>query len=210
MSQYGAEGAARAGWSAARILAWFYRGTHLGRVDNVPIGVELAAGASSIAVAVRGEAGVIVEGTGRRDVVRPGVRWLVRAGRSGELIMDAAGRPARAIVAPTLRIVPGPGGVVVVAGRPYRGSLSVTGADGMRVVNVLPIEQYLRGVVTSEMPASWHPAAQILRHGATRPARAALAGGSTSTPIPAVRSTGASRPSRRPATAPWHRVPVRS
>jgi stage II sporulation protein D len=39
----------------------------------------------------------------------------------------------------------------------FRGSmrLTVTGSGGVQAVNVVPLDQYLRGVVPSEMPASW-------------------------------------------------------
>jgi stage II sporulation protein D len=41
-------------------------------------------------------------------------------------------------------------------GRAYRGTLRMIAADGaLRIVNVLDLESYLRGVVPSEMQASW-------------------------------------------------------
>lgn len=158
MSQYGAEGAARAGWSAARILAWFYRGTHLGRVADPTIRVEVAAGAAMVRVGVDGAGGVLVDAAGRRHPLRAGVGYTVRTAAGGRLLVTAGGRP---VGAPTvaLRIAPGTGGRVVVASRDYRGTLSLSAAGGIRVINVLPLEEYLRGVVTSEMPASWHAAA---------------------------------------------------
>ncbi len=54
----------------------------------------------------------------------------------------------------------GDGGVVGVLGTAYRGSLTFA-LEGtkLEVVNTLPLEQYLYGVVPSEMPASWAQAA---------------------------------------------------
>ncbi len=47
-------------------------------------------------------------------------------------------------------------GYAVVGGRPYRGELEVFARDGLiTVVNVLPLEEYLLGVVPSEMPFSF-------------------------------------------------------
>jgi stage II sporulation protein D len=47
-------------------------------------------------------------------------------------------------------------GLVTFDGQRYRGSLRFTAAgDMLQVVNVLDIESYLRGVVPSEMSASW-------------------------------------------------------
>lgn len=49
------------------------------------------------------------------------------------------------------------GEYIDVGGKRYRGSLNIfAGDDGrLRVVNVLPVEYYLAGVVAAEMPASW-------------------------------------------------------
>jgi stage II sporulation protein D len=45
---------------------------------------------------------------------------------------------------------------VVWNGRPYRGTLRLSARAGsVRVVNVLDLESYLRGVVPAEMQASW-------------------------------------------------------
>ncbi len=54
----------------------------------------------------------------------------------------------------------GDGGVLSVQGTAYRGSLSFALAGTrLQVINTLPLEQYLYGVVPSEMPASWSQAA---------------------------------------------------
>ncbi len=51
-------------------------------------------------------------------------------------------------------------GVLSIQGQAYRGSLGFTlQGTALEVVNTLPLEQYLYGVVPSEMPASWSPAA---------------------------------------------------
>jgi stage II sporulation protein D len=47
-----------------------------------------------------------------------------------------------------------------VADGSYRGSLILHRArGGLMVVNRLPLDEYVQGVVPSEMPASWHPEA---------------------------------------------------
>ena len=47
-------------------------------------------------------------------------------------------------------------GVVRYAGRAYRGGLRIeAGPGGLRVINVVDLEAYLRGVVPAEMQASW-------------------------------------------------------
>ncbi|GGO20486.1 SpoIID/LytB domain-containing protein [Deinococcus humi] len=60
----------------------------------------------------------------------------------------------------TLYLPPTPGSVVEIAGKPYRGGVLLRVQDGgVQGVNVLDIEDYLRGVVPAEMPASWPAAA---------------------------------------------------
>ena len=56
-------------------------------------------------------------------------------------------------------LTPAGGGVVAVAatGRRYRGELLAIARQGFRLVNVLDVEEYLRGL--GEVPASWPPAA---------------------------------------------------
>lgn len=47
--------------------------------------------------------------------------------------------------------------IIWAANRWYRGALElVTFAHSTTIINVLDLEEYLRGVVPSEMPASWH------------------------------------------------------
>ncbi len=56
--------------------------------------------------------------------------------------------------------VSGDQGVVGIQGKAYRGALQfVLRGTALEVVNTLPLEQYLYGVVPSEMPASWSPQA---------------------------------------------------
>jgi stage II sporulation protein D len=60
-----------------------------------------------------------------------------------------------------LRLSPvDPRGLLVVKQRRYRGTLLLRpGGKGMQVINRLPLESYLTGVVGSEMPQSWPQAA---------------------------------------------------
>nr|WP_245619116.1 SpoIID/LytB domain-containing protein [Deinococcus marmoris] len=60
----------------------------------------------------------------------------------------------------TLYLPPSPGSMVEIAGKPYRGGVLLRVQDGgVQGVNVVDIEDYLRGVVPAEMPASWPAAA---------------------------------------------------
>lgn len=144
LSQWGAEGYARHGYSYKQILAHYYPQTHIGIAQPRPVRVLLLQGQKSIRV---GSAAPF-------------------------LVMDARGRklhlPARAVVVnrrfvlrhltlrPPLRFEPGAQPLQVdLAG--YRGDVVVKPKpDGLMAVNVLPLDRYLRGVVPWEVPVGWH------------------------------------------------------
>jgi stage II sporulation protein D len=75
----------------------------------------------------------------------------VQSKPGGLLLADAVLSKAPIMVSP-LSAAP-----LFVEGKPYRGTAVVLGGlDGtLSVINVLDLEQYLYGVVPSEMPASW-------------------------------------------------------
>jgi stage II sporulation protein D len=55
------------------------------------------------------------------------------------------------------RIQPSNNGLIQIGNRLYPGAMEVRPWRGKAIaVNVLPLEEYLRSVVPSEMPASWH------------------------------------------------------
>jgi len=159
MSQYGAEGAAQAGWSAARILAWFYRGTTISHLGTGNIRVDLADYAVQFGVGVQGTGQLLDLATGARRSLVSGVSYVVRPSGAGVVVTG----PGGALVdrgAKGIEILPTGSGLVAFDGRPYRGYLAVSAAVGtIRAVNVVAMEQYLRGVVPAEMPSSWAPAA---------------------------------------------------
>ncbi len=55
-------------------------------------------------------------------------------------------------------------GLVKVNGRRYRGQLEIRSSPaGLMVINLLPLEEYLRGVVPCEMPPDSYPSLQALK-----------------------------------------------
>jgi SpoIID/LytB domain protein len=86
-------------------------------------------------------------GTGRIDIQNANDRVVVRSGESLSLEYDD---PAdTSIVAGVVAGYPG-------TNRAYRGKLEFRpSANGMTVINIVNIEEYLYGVIPSEMPASW-------------------------------------------------------
>ncbi len=153
MSQWGAYGYALHGWKYPRILAHYYPGTKMSRVGDTRVRVLLARGAASVTV---GCATTMRVTDGRRlgrtlaagtygvgpKLVLP-VRKHGRGFSFGRLAeFDCARAP------------------LTFDGREYHGTLVLRSqGGGVSVVNGLPLDTYLRGVVPSESPSHWPLAA---------------------------------------------------
>jgi stage II sporulation protein D len=152
MSQWGAFGMAQDGSAYRQILRHYYSGTLLAKPQSRTIGVELGSGRSSFVIG--STASFRVSASGKSAVQEAG-NTTVRKTRTGRIkvvgIRGSFQSPAtfRATTAP-LRL----------GSAEYRGRLvvSVRGA-GLRVVNRLGLDAYVRGVVPRESPASWPAAA---------------------------------------------------
>jgi SpoIID/LytB domain protein len=177
LSQYGAEGAALRGLHYRRILSFYYPGTSLHRAHG-RMRVLITADTTSD-LQVRPHRGLAVRDLRKGDswrlpVRRSIARWRLlptRNGRTAVQLQNSRGwhrwRPptGRATFAgdaqfsasgPVKLLVPG--GSDVVAKR-YRGALRLVrpyaGATTRDTVNVLRLDDYVKGVVPYEMPASW-------------------------------------------------------
>ena len=144
MSQYGARGYAESGWRYERILKHYYRGTTLETIPARPVRVLLIDGTSGIELGSKKPFKVV---DARRKTLKR---------KPGTLKVAAAKIAARRL---PLRFVPG-ASPLVLNGKAYRGDLLVHRRNGkLIVVNKLPLDRYLRGVVPREMPDDWHPEA---------------------------------------------------
>ncbi len=144
MSQYGARGYAQAGWGYERILAHFYPGTELRGVPARRVRVLLAEGRTAVKVG-SSKPFRVVDARGRVRKLKPGTRKLGAAGLAKLRF--------------PLRYEPG-ASPLTLDGAAYRGAL-IMHRDGrqLMIVNKLPLDRYLRGVVPWEMPDDWHPEA---------------------------------------------------
>lgn len=173
MSQYGAQGAARQGLDHRRIAEFYYPGTTWGTVKG-QVKVRLTAHTSSNLV-VLNRSHLRVRDLGvkklwslpdngatrwrlKTDAKNRAVvqfkkgkqswkRWKVLSGAEGEF--GAAGRPITLVT---------PAGNVAYRGR-LRAAAPSPGSRTREAVNLVSMENYLRGVVPLEIPASWHPEA---------------------------------------------------
>ncbi|WP_299569818.1 SpoIID/LytB domain-containing protein [uncultured Williamsia sp.] len=153
MGQYGAFGYAKRGWKYDQILAHYYGGTSAGKVDNPPVSVTLT---KQPTASVRADAGARVGG----QVVAPG-QAVRLSGSTATITAGCGGAVVRTVTLPKAVVDP----ITAGANRPanewlrfcgndvaYRGSI---GLDGGRVVNIVGIDDYTKGVTPRESPAGW-------------------------------------------------------
>ncbi len=141
MSQYGARGYAEAGWGYERILKHFYVGTELKTVPARPVRVLLAEDLPEAQITST-KPFRVVDARGKVRRLKPGTQNLVAA-------------KLQSLRLP-LRYMPG-AAPLQLDGSAYRGSLLVHRQAGkLTIVNRLPLDRYLRGVVPWEMPDDWH------------------------------------------------------
>jgi SpoIID/LytB domain protein len=146
MSQYGAYGYAKHGFGYRDILAHYYTGTTVGTTADQSVRVLLRDGARSVSFRGAGSAC----GAG----LKPGKGYIAKRKGSGVVVRSKKGRLiARCGAAMTAAGAP----TVVVAGKgTYRGSLEVRASgSGLQAINVVELEDYVRGVISKESPASW-------------------------------------------------------
>jgi SpoIID/LytB domain protein len=198
MSQYGALGYAQHGWTHEQILAHYYTGTTIGLLPKgTDERVLLVGGQGSIHVAFDSQA--VGRDEGGTSKVLPAGRYRVDPGTTaGHLRLwsrDAAGYIWKGIVG-SLRITPGSSPLQLneraingYTNDHWWGDFHVLLSHGsLSVVNVVPMERYVRGVVPCEVPASWLPEAVQTQAVAARSYAAATAGGSTFDAYPDTRS----------------------
>lgn len=169
MAQDGAYRMGRAGTDTAGILRQFYPGTRPARTGgSVRVGIAAFPSGEAL-LAFPGGGQVRDDATGVKAFplqVPPGGEVLVRfdGSRYGAELLggtSTAAFPLLSAVHPP-RAVPLPGGTVAVpaSGRRYRGVIEATGIPGgagLRLVNELDVESYLRGMGEVRDP-SWPPA----------------------------------------------------
>jgi stage II sporulation protein D len=146
LSQWGAYGYARHGWTYDQILAHYYTGTTLG---PAPV--------STVRVLLAQKRSVRLDSAGE---------WTMTDSAGTKMALD----PATMSLGPRLAVPEHPElqppytfagkQPLAVDGKQYRGRLLIS-TDGkkLEVVDVVALENYLKGVVPAEMPSAWPPEA---------------------------------------------------
>jgi len=118
---------------------------------GLPVRVLIAEGKASLRLAGGGGLS-LTDATGRQVMLQR------TGGAPVQLLRHARGVavPEAGAALPLVLAWPGHGPTVALDGQPYRGRLEVHGlADGLIVVNVVELEDYLQGVVKDEIPPAW-------------------------------------------------------
>jgi stage II sporulation protein D len=109
--------------------------------------VALVTGVAEVTIGAEGEGLATADGAPVVRLVAGGHAVLRGDGTALVVTGQGNGRHTRLVFASTT-----PGRALTVGGAPYRGALEAFAANGgITVVNVLPLEDYVRGVVNAEM-----------------------------------------------------------
>jgi len=163
MSQYGALGYAQHGWGYRQMMAHYFTDTRVAPLggsvlERVLLSSGRAAhfGASS-GMTLRDAAGASLKLAAGSYTLQPG-------GTNGhlQLVTRSSGAVKKGLVAP-VQISPGSQPLrlddsagIGFAGDHWHGTFRVAESGGsLLVIDLVGLEKYLRGVVPSEMPASW-------------------------------------------------------
>jgi stage II sporulation protein D len=153
MGQWGADGMAKTGATYDKILAFYYPGTTLAQSPVKSVRVLLAQTNGAVTITstapfkLRDATGATHDITSGSFTVNP--KLTARLGPTG---------PAQALPGP-LTLLPGKAPLAYdkVA---YHGSIQLQVVSGhLQVVNALSLDNYVKGVVTGEMPHDWPAAA---------------------------------------------------
>lgn len=156
MSQWGAYGYARHGWEYKDILRHYFTGISFSQVEDTTIRVNLRSGLRAVKLSCPNE--YTVQGTGAAWTIPAGtmatITWTDPGYRvvAGSLRKTFNGAPTFTPSSGSLRLITktdlGDDGA-------FRGTIRVVHSGGLMVINQVPLESYLRGVVPHEVSPSW-------------------------------------------------------
>jgi SpoIID/LytB domain protein len=163
MSQYGALGYAEHGFGYKQILRHYFTGTRIAPLSRSITERVLLSSGPAVHFGASG-AMTLRDAAGTRKTLAAGKYHLQRGGTAGrlQLVSGATGAVTKHLVAPVtisprsqpLRLNDSAG--IGFVGDHWHGSFRVAiSGSSLLCINLVGLEKYLRGVVPSEMPASW-------------------------------------------------------
>jgi len=154
LSQYGAYGYAKHGYTYEQMIAHYYRGTDLSSAGSKTIRVLLASGASSLTISSSAPFSVTDSAGNSYDL--PDLSLVLTPSLEIDLGDDNGPTALPGPLQFTVGTTTATGTSLGYAGRKYRGSFRVSSVDGkLRLVNHVNLERYLYGVVPCESPHDW-------------------------------------------------------
>jgi stage II sporulation protein D len=157
MSQWGAYGYAKHGWEYKAILKHYFTGIGFTEVADTTIRVNLRSGLSVVKLTAANA--YTVQGSGAATTIPGGTTATVTYTSLGYRV-TAGSLTKTFTAAPTFK--PSTGALKLITKTDlgddgaYRGTIRVIRSNGaLMMVNHVPLESYLRGVVPHEVPYSW-------------------------------------------------------
>jgi SpoIID/LytB domain protein len=153
MAQWGAFGQAKEGRTFDQILTYYYTGVELGFIPaGVPKTLRVLVGDAAATVAIGSSQPFRVRDAGSKTYQLPA--GSITVGPELELPVGALGDLEK-LPGPLL-FLPAKDATLTFGGREYRSNLRVGVVKAkLQIVNAVPLEAYLQGVVPGEMPVSW-------------------------------------------------------
>ena len=158
MSQWGAYGYAKHGWSYRQILKHYYTGISFAQRASVDVRVRLRSGLKAVKVTCPNAFTAI--GTGKALEIPAGM--TATATYSGGVYHVVAGDLKRDFTAAVVTFTPTKGSLRILTATDlgdtgaFRGVIRVVGSgSSLMMINKVSLESYLRGTVPHEVSASW-------------------------------------------------------
>ena len=157
MSQYGAYGYAQHGWTYRQILGHYYQGTAIGSTSPTQlVRVQIGTGGSGPPTFTGASTALAPRAANQTVSLSTSQKYLMKAVSGGDVVLYNQSGQQLMSVRPPL-VVSGPGPLSFAGHGRYRGSFEFRWETGLHVqtVDAVDLEDYVRGVVSAEMPASW-------------------------------------------------------
>jgi stage II sporulation protein D len=164
MSQYGARGRALAGWKERRILKAYFTGARFAQAKRRSVRVLLSTSLQEARFWSPARWRLLGRRPDGRNVtpLKTGATYVLQARADGTLAVKRGARVLVVVAGPVRFQSRAANGWVAwgrsqpESARRYRGGIRAVPSGGrFDLVNVLAMEDYLRGVVPREMPSSW-------------------------------------------------------
>jgi len=185
MTQFGAKGMAEQEYKYDEIIKYYYTGVNIEKrnTDNVNIKVKISLDLGSPDINITSDQPYSVvyktKDNDTEQIVENQIACPAQSTTSfkymdgnivitnDKVIDDSTQLPQTIVSIDAVRVIPSDTGVLSYINKgnplPYAGEFKIypnNSSKNLDLINILPLEEYLRGVVPAEMPSSWHEEAE--------------------------------------------------